>query len=39
LVKEKLGQGGGSKNMANLALEMLNLGKDLTATNLRRDGA
>jgi lipid-A-disaccharide synthase len=38
LVKEKLGQGGGSKNMANLALEMLNLGKDLTATNLRRDG-
>jgi len=30
LVKDKLGQGGGSKNMANLALEMLNLDKDLT---------
>ena len=25
LVKEQLGQGGGSKNMANLALEMLKL--------------
>jgi hypothetical protein len=30
LVKELLGQGGGSTNMANLALEMLDLGKDFT---------
>jgi lipid-A-disaccharide synthase len=30
LVKEQLGQGGGSKNMANLALEMLELGNKLT---------
>ncbi|MFI3222847.1 MAG: lipid-A-disaccharide synthase [Methylococcaceae bacterium] len=30
LVKELLGQGGGSTNMANLALEMLDLSKDLT---------
>jgi lipid-A-disaccharide synthase len=30
LVKEQLGNGGGSKNMANLALEMLSSGKILT---------